>query len=332
MKHILNSPTHWQALAADAGQVGRWVWDPSAKQVLLDETLSEITGLPLCKQGQEADLFFQHIHPEDLPGVMAAADRDAVKSGGYKARFRFLRDDGRQIWLEGRGKHAELEDGSEVLIGVNYDISEHMGLVQANTLLMGEMNHRVKNTLALVGGIFRMTARSSTDIGALTEAFTGRLNALGTLNDFILGSVERSVNTRQLVDAIFEPLRDDARVTLRIAAFELDGPPAQALIMALNELFTNAVKHGALSDDEGRLDVSVGVDAARDMFTLEWEEVCTRPIAPPDKSDGFGLMVLQRMTRATAEGKPVVTWRDDGLSFRCEWRASSMGLSKASVT
>ena len=324
------SGEEWLALATDMADVGRWVYFGDTAQCHIDEVLLELTGLD-APQPMDADRFISCIHPDDLAEVersMQVALSDDVL---YETNFRFHRPDGRMIWLKGKGRPRTLEDGRQVLIGVNYDVSDLNNAVIANRMLAGEMAHRVKNLISLVSGMFRMAQRTADDPEALAVAFLGRLNALAALNDLIFESETRSVTIDRLFSRVFTPLMTDPRVSVDVADCRLNGTSAQTLVLAINELMTNAIKYGALKCDGGKLAVSIVIDEATDAFDLAWHETVPHPIELPKADGGFGMTVLTEMTKHTFDGDPKVEWRTDGLSFTCRWSASEMSEAPGAV-
>ena len=103
----------------------------------------------------------------------------------------------------------------------------------------------------------------------------------------------------------------------------MNNAAAQTLLLALNELATNAVKHGALGSPDGSVRVELAVDRGADTFSLEWVETAGRRIEPPDAT-GFGTQVLTRVTRNTYSGNPTLEYRPEGVRFRCEWALEQM--------
>lgn len=320
----------WLALATNLADVGRWVYDAETAQCHIDDVLLALTGLTES-QPMDARAFIGCIHPDDLPEVERALAEAVRGNTIYETSFRFIRPDGQTIWLKGKGRSKILPDGRQAVIGVNYDVSDLQNAIIANRLLAAEMAHRVKNMISLASGMFRMAQRTATDSDALATAYIGRLDALSALNELIFESEGRCVTTSRLFSHVFEPLMTDARVNLSVGDFRLNGTSAQTLMLAINELMTNAIKYGALNEEGGRLDVAIRTDAGADTFDLIWEETMPTEITPPDTSGGFGMNVLTRMTKHTFDGDPRIEWRPDGLRFSCRWRASEMAGAPTSL-
>jgi two-component sensor histidine kinase len=178
------------------------------------------------------------------------------------------------------------------------------------TTMMQELNHRVKNTLATVQSISRMTSKNSKDMRAYEEAFSARLMALSTTHNLLTESAWSGVELHQLLNTELRPFQPQARVSS-------DGPPviltskiAVALGMSVHELATNAAKHGAWQGNGGTVRICWSVQD--DQLTLEWRERCGRVIEPPVHS-GFGSRLLQQTIAYELQGKVDAVYTRDGL-------------------
>ncbi|KIT15921.1 sensor histidine kinase [Jannaschia aquimarina] len=316
--------TDWQDIAAGFGGIGRFVLDLESSDCEIDETLRRLTGLEELVGRVPADRFIERIHPDDRANVVAEIRRAGEENGAYDVDFRFERPDGRMIWLTGQGRVRSHSDGSRLLIGVNYDITDLRQAQERSDLLAREMAHRMKNVFALVQGMFNMAARSAQTREALAEGFSGRLQALAAVNSLTFTGEDRAVAADALVDAILGPLIAGGRITAKLDPFAFNGTSAQTMVLALNELMTNAVKYGALANDDGHVDLSIEVEG--DEFRFGWSERgVAEPVVEPEGKGGFGMQVLKTMTRATYSGSPVLDWRPEGLAFSCTWPAGQFG-------
>ena len=95
------------------------------------------------------------------------------------------------------------------------------------------------------------------------------------------------------------------------------------MVLVLNELLTNAVKHGALRGDEGTVALRITLDERSFHFT--WAETGTEPVAAPQGRTGFGMRVLESMTAASFTGRPRFAWPPEGMRFDCEWPRDDFG-------
>ncbi|MEM7488712.1 MAG: sensor histidine kinase, partial [Pseudomonadota bacterium] len=210
-------------------------------------------------------------------------------------------------------------------IGVATDITEERAAQERAELLAGEMSHRIKNVFTLIQSMFNMAARTADTKEELAEAFTGRLRALVAVNTLTFADPERRVALSDLVDSLLGPLVESGRVRTTLASgFALSGTAAQTVTLAMNELMTNAVKHGALKVPDGHVDLTMSV--TDDTFMLRWHEVSPHPVTPPETPGGFGMRVLTGMTKATYDGQPDLDWRPEGLTFTCTWQLEGFGF------
>ena len=305
----------WADLAPVAGQVGRWVLRMGTDDAEGDATLAALTGVAAMDGAFPVDLFMSHVHEDDR-AVVSAAIGNAASGGAYEAVFRFRRPDGRVVWLEGSGRVVRL-DGQSMLVGVNYDVTDLREAQARAELVAGEMAHRIKNIFALVQSIFSMAARNAESVEALSDAFSGRLRTLASLNALTLGDRAADVAMKDLVHAAAGVPVDAGRVAVEIPdPCDLSGAAAQTMVLLLGELTTNALKHGALKGDGGSVALKVAVEDGR--FRFRWQEETPHPVAPPTR-EGFGMKVLTAMTASTHSGAPKLEWREDGLTFTCEW-------------
>ena len=159
------------------------------------------------------------------------------------------------------------------------------------TTLIQELNHRVKNTLATIQAISRMTIKNSHDMAAFEQAFSARLLALSTTHNLLTESAWSGVELRELLTKELEPFRVGPQVSLSGPAVTLTSKVAIALGMAIHEMATNATKHGAFQASGGSVRISWSVSDG--VLTLEWLERCGHPIAPPSRQ-GFGSRLIQQ--------------------------------------
>jgi PAS domain S-box-containing protein len=316
---------YWLSLALQAGEMGVWHWNLKDDAVHFDATQVALTGLGTDGGKVVSDDFLGRIHPEDRIDVDHAIKTAILTASNYAAEFRYNHPDGRMIWLAGRGDIVRGEDGTALyLTGVNWDISEKKEAEERARMVTQEMAHRIKNLIAVISGISRMTAQSSKDLAEYQENFGNRLAALGSLNEFMIGDAERLPTVEHLVEDTLYGILSAERIDLHIDPFSVNEHAAQTLVLAMNELATNAVKYGALQDDDGHIRVSIKHDKQADSFTFEWHESRSRPIESRSDRRGFGSQVLLGLTRATAGGNPGYEWHENGLTYCCVWKASDM--------
>ncbi|MDB5469447.1 MAG: blue-light-activated histidine kinase 1 [Caulobacter sp.] len=179
------------------------------------------------------------------------------------------------------------------------DLSVHKEEEALSRMLIDELNHRVKNTLATVRSIVAQGLRTSEDIEAVREAIEARLFALSRSHDLLARENWRGAELRDLVMEALEPFGAGGGGAERI---EVDGDSvrlkpnvALALGIAFHELATNAVKYGALSEAAGSVRLSWTIEASErgERLHLRWREQGGPPVTPPTRK-GFGSRVIER--------------------------------------
>jgi two-component system CheB/CheR fusion protein len=202
------------------------------------------------------------------------------------------------------------------------DISARQHETEAHRdLLLQELSHRVKNTLATVGSIAAQTLKNNPSPRAFQAEFNGRLKTLSQTHDLLTRSQWRGTGMRELVEMELAPYggEDDGRWTLDGRDACLNPKAALAVGLALHELTTNAVKYGALSVPEGRIEVAWRVEAAEAGRTLhlDWTERGGPPVKKKPKENGFGLKLIQGLDYELA-AKVALDFKRRGLECRIE--------------
>jgi PAS domain S-box-containing protein len=216
-----------------------------------------------------------------------------------------------------------IEPGGTVrqLIASAFDITPREQALDHARLLMREINHRSKNVLTLVQSVARLTKRDNVE--DFLRRFENRLSALGASYDLLLDESAGGAELRALAKRQFAHFKDlvGSRITLAGPQVILTAEAAQALGMAFHELATNAGKYGALSSDDGRVDIRWCVDADQ-VLSLSWSETGGPPVTPPART-GFGSMVLGPMAESGLGADVHVDYRPEGLhwSIRCDGSA-----------
>jgi len=177
------------------------------------------------------------------------------------------------------------------------DVSERASAEQQRTMLMAELDHRVKNTLATVHSIAAQTASNASSIAEFSEAFEARLLALSQTHNLLTEGQWQDASLLQILATELSPYAhdpDNPRFALDGEDIRLKSAQALALGMAFHELATNAAKYGAFSTATGRIDVSWRIEnaASENRLLLKWVESGGPPVAPPTRA-GFGSRLLE---------------------------------------
>ena len=178
------------------------------------------------------------------------------------------------------------------------EIAQRKEVEEQQKMLLAELNHRVKNTLAVVLAIAQQTARTSSSIDQFGETFRGRIMALANAHTLLTAGNWRSTDLLALVKTALAPYAGPADERLSISGPAVTVPPKQALALSLvfHELATNASKHGALAPGGGSLVVE-WAPAEDDTLSLRWREKVKGTIKAPAR-EGFGSrLITMNVTR-----------------------------------
>lgn len=198
------------------------------------------------------------------------------------------------------------------------DLSQRKAAEKQQLLLMGELDHRVKNTLALVLSIAKRTSSTEGTVEAFQKAFSSRIQALAATHNILADRSWNSVSIAEIVRTELEPYIDDAQHRLDVTGEPVKISPraAIALGMIIHELATNAVKYGALSAATGRIAVEVSLDA-EGRVALHWNEHGGPQVSKPTRS-GFGQTVITRSMQYSPDGGADIQYLASGV--RCDIR------------
>ena len=208
-------------------------------------------------------------------------------------------------------------DNARLYQAAQAEIAERRRVEERQELLINELNHRVKNTLATVQSITAQTLRPLGDAGQAKEALTARIIALARAHDVITARNWQGADLRDVVVRAAEPF--EAGAPRGGARFHLEGPPvwlsprvALAISMALHELGTNAAKYGALSAPAGTVSISWFWDETKRSLRLVWTEQGGPQVSPP-ATRGFGSRMIERGLKTDLNGRARLVFAPGGL-------------------
>jgi PAS domain S-box-containing protein len=223
----------------------------------------------------------------------------------------YIRKDGRRVpVLIGPAAYAGTGEKGVAFV---VDLTEQKETQQRLKLMVDELNHRVKNTLATVMAISAQTRRTAPSPDAFHQAFQGRLAALSKTHNLLNESFWAGVTLRQLVEQALAPYAAGDRTVVEGEEIRLGPIVSVTLGMALYELASNAAKYGALSAPSGRVAVSWR-PSAPGRLELEWAESGGAPVMPPERR-GFGTQLIEKVLAAELHGEVRLEFRPEGV--RC---------------
>ena len=194
------------------------------------------------------------------------------------------------------------------------DVRDH---IERETELRREHNHRVKNILASVTAIFRMTQRTSTTIEKLVDDFSGRLDALSTVHSAVFEAGGETADLADIIKRTCSPYCGDGedRIIAEGPSIQVGRDPGTTIALCLHELATNALKYGALSVPGGRVHLKWDVDSESEpALTIRWIETGGPLVAEPSKP-GYGTRYIRSALRGIFGSPPEIIFDPNGL--RC---------------
>ncbi|WP_114946136.1 HWE histidine kinase domain-containing protein [Microvirga calopogonii] len=213
--------------------------------------------------------------------------------------------DGQESWTRVSGIPIRDSDGRvSGALAVIVDIDDIKRSEEHQRLLINELNHRVKNTLATVQSIARQTLRNAPTMEDAKTALEGRLLALSRAHDVLTSENWEGAELREIAAQAVEPYsnRSEDRLHLNGPKVRLSPRMALAVAMMLQELATNAVKYGALSSAKGEIRMSWRLDGGTPgRLRFRWEESGGPPVQPPTRR-GFGSRLIERSLALDLDG------------------------------
>jgi PAS domain S-box-containing protein len=256
-------------------------------------------------------------HPGDRAAMNAllAGLTDGSRSD-FVIEKRYLRKDGSVIWVQNSVSLTHDEAGRPLhLVKLIQDISGRKAAEKRQRLLIDEINHRVKNTLATVQSFASQSLRNAPSLAEGRAAFEARLIALSKSHDVLTREHWEGADLFDAVNNAIAPYRGQSEHQ----RFRIEGEPLRlrpkamlALSLAFHELATNAVKYGALSGDGGTVSIDWRVVPQTQRFELRWRE-SGGPVVRPPARRGFGSRLVERGLAQDIGGEVSLTFDDPGV-------------------
>ena len=309
----------------DAGGVGYWELALPGQDLWLSGRARKYLGLARGEPFAARDLP-RKLKPEDMARRAEALERALRGDGDYAAEYQ-IRDSGR--WLQVRGRLIRSRSGKPIkLAGVITDVTDrHQAFAALATsehrqrLLINELNHRVKNTLATIQSIAALTARRSSSVEDFMRLFEARLIALSDTHNLLTANGWEKARLRDLLIQEFRPYAED-RLRMEGTDVTLGAEQSLSMGLILHELVTNAAKYGPLKCPDGAAGwIEVRWTDADDdgRVTLDWIEHGGPVVEPPTRS-GFGSRLIETSIRTTLAGSAAMDYADGRLHCRLIFR------------
>lgn len=202
-----------------------------------------------------------------------------------------------------------------LLAKAGIDAQAHALATNLQELVIGELHHRVKNTLAIVSAITSQSIKSARTLEEAGKTIGDRLQALGVAQDLLVRERWTGAGCRTLIESAVKAFQSKGLEQFKIVGenIAVSSAPAVSLSMVIHELCTNAVKYGALSVPDGR--VAIEWKTADDRFKLRWKESGGPPVEAPLRQS-FGSRLIEQALPGQMSGEARLRFEPDGVN--CE--------------
>lgn len=307
--------------AVEAAGAGLWEWDLGRNVIHVTSSLAALLGLaPRAVQVPAAN-FFEHIHQEDVALLRVSLSEALRDERPFTHEFRVdPKDNGGMRWLSFRGQVLDrAEDGEpSILAGLCFDVTDRRRTQDAYDLLNRELSHRMKNLFSVVSSLVNMTSETRPEARDFVTSLQARLNTFAATHEALMKGAWHAVPLENLVEKALSPLGVWDRIDVHNANISLGSQDSQTIVLVLHELATNAIKYGALSNGSGRVDLKFRTQPpsndAGPALVMVWTESGGPAVSTPS-ARGFGIGLIERLTKRQTHGETVLDWRPDGL--RC---------------
>lgn len=302
------------ALTLEAGKVGSWVWDIRTGEVACNETFRRMYDLP-----ETGAITFEQVL-EATQGV----DRTAIEAG-IEASLRNGVDfniearaasTGRWLTMRGRVYQRDTEGKPLIMMGASIDITESKQSADQTRLLLRELNHRVKNTLAMIQSVARQTIRQNPDPRAFIDAFSGRLQTISEAHVLLADRDWSGVHMDEVIAAQLGPNFRSHPDHADVQGEDLMLPADHALGLGLilHELTTNAHRYGAWSTKTGVVSIIWTIqESPRRGLALQWRE-SGGPAVPAEREYGLGARLIERSLGKVLDSEVKLEFRPEGVA------------------
>lgn len=304
--------------AVEATGLGFWEWDVRSGALVWSERNRELFGVG-PDEPITIERYLSLVHPEDLERVREAyrATETKAEGGDYSVEHRIApQADGQVRWIHAQGRVVKDAAGVKLVVGTSLDITKRKLSEERRNLLMGELAHRAKNGIAVMMTLVTQSARRAVGVKDLEEVLLARLQAMAASQDLVMASGGRPVALADVVVQALSPFELGNFDVGDVADVTIMGEVAVGLALLLHEMSTNAVKYGALSAPDGRVEIR-RQDTDDGQVALAWTER-GGPAVTPSKRQGFGTRVLE-MSLRNQGGKVDFDFAPQGFAARVQF-------------
>jgi PAS domain S-box-containing protein len=285
------------ALAGKVALVGSYAYDVKTGSMQVSEGYAAVHGLPEGTTETTLNQWWTRVHPEDLERVKKLRDQTfADQRDGSNIEYRIIHSGGEVRWIEKRNFITYDGDGRPRRVaGVTIDVTERKRVEEQQRVLLGELDHRVKNTLATVSAVVSHTLDASSSMADFATALNGRVQSMARTHELLSASRWQGISVAELVRRELAPYATSGNTEINGPEVILRAEAGQVMAMVLHELATNAAKYGALCTPDGRVSIRWRQRPnghPRSYLVLEWREA-GGPSVVASECSGFGTRTIR---------------------------------------
>lgn len=302
-------------VASEIGKVGLWDWNVETGTITWSDEHFRMQGMQVGEVTPSYEVWAERVYPEDRPTAEAKIAAAMESGEEYINEYRVCHPDGQVRWLSARGRFLYDKDHRPVrMLGAMIDITQRRREEEWHKLLVAELQHRVRNLIAMVRSVARLSAPSHRNVDEYVDHLIGRLQAMGRTQSTLTRLPGQSVDLEELV-------REELLVhAARPGQCHMDGPEvalsphaAEIVTLAIHELATNSIKYGALGDT-GHIRIAWAAhDRDGQMWvSLRWQETAPRRKTKTARK-GFGRRLIEERVPYELHGTGRLTVHDTGV-------------------
>ncbi|ESX09945.1 PAS domain S-box protein [Mesorhizobium sp. M0179] len=317
-REALRAQKEWLDLAVSAGRLGTWQIDIEDGTVAGSGKFWDILGLPPAPVRRLEELSAV-IHPVDWPKLSASAKPSSALNFDVEIRVRQV--DGHTRWIALRGRQEEHGD-RKMRIGVAADLTERRqttllrAAVKRRERIMREERHRFSNVFPVIRALVNMIDIPDNDVAKYKEMLIDWIRTLEATHRILSRHANLSGMLHELVDRELQPFKETRDITISGPSLTVPSGAAEGLAMILHELTTNSVKHGALGDPNGKVEVKwrFASEDEGDDLVFDWVESGRRKSSKVVRR-GFGSLIIGVDSTPLVGHSPNMEITEDGLRY-----------------
>jgi two-component sensor histidine kinase len=315
----LRHSEHVRAIALQGGRMGSWQWNLRDNILTGDTAYMALLDLPPSDAVIPMETFLAKLSPDSAANHQAFVDEGLLPDQPFDGEVEVMLSDGGSRWVKWQG--SATSGDPDIVTGVSFDVTEQKLAARRQDLLLAELQHRVRNILAMIRSVVVRTAATSDSVEEYARHLEGRISAMARTQALLTRSPGAGIDLQNLIlDELQAQIAQEDQVNCYGPDVLLSPKGAEVLTLAVHELATNSVKYGALSAPGGRIAISWDVDQQLNSpwLSLKWVESGVA-VEREGKRQGFGTELITRRIPYELGGKGMMNFGRSGLTATIEY-------------